>query len=330
MEENDQLEKEYIYAVTRIHGQDQRLLSERDMERLLAAKDVGECFVLLSDKGWATAGIPVNDPEALFELEREKTWALVRELTGELPALNIFRYENDFHNLKAAIKLVYTDQDEQDAARYFRRPGTVEPKAVLEAARRHDFDGLPKLMAEAGRSAHEVLIHTADGQACDMVIDRAALLAIDAEGKSSSSGLIRFYAELKTDAANIKAAVRGCRMGKDADFLARAIAPAGSLDSQALISAKSLEDIYAYLSGTAYAGAGEALLDSLAAFERWCDDRLMARIRPLRYEYFSVEPLVAYILARESEIAMTRLILSAKANRLDGTAITKRWRQTYV
>jgi V/A-type H+-transporting ATPase subunit C len=326
------LKKDYIYAATRIHGHEQRLLSELDMERLMASKSVGECLSLLADKGWRTAGVSNNAFESIFALEREKTWQLIEELLGDLSELNIFLYENDFHNLKAAIKLVYTREDGRNTEKYFRLPGTIEPKAMLEAVRQRDFDELPHQMAQAGQEAHNVLVHTDNGQACDMIIDKAALLAIDAEGKVSKSELIRYYAKLKVDTANIKAAVRGCRMGKDEGFLARAIANAGSLNSAALIeaAAKSLEDIYAYLSQTEYAKVVDALRQSLAAFERWCDNALMDSIQQQRYEFFTIDPLVAYIIARESEMGMVRLILSAKVNSLDDAAVRNRWRQTYV
>ncbi len=326
------MHKEYIYAVTRVHTQERHLLDAQDMERLLFAQNASECYRLLADKGWGAADIPKNDPDALFACEEEKTWELIRELADDLAPFDVFRRERDFHNLKAAIKLVYSGQDREAADRYFQRFGAVDAQLVFQAARRRDFDELPPAMAEAGREAYDVLIHTADGQACEMILDRAAMLSIDAAGKSSDSELMRFYAQLRVDAANIKAAVRGCRMGKGQDFLRRAIPSAGSLDAEALIgaAAKSFDEICAYLSGTEYADAVEALQASLSAFERWCDDRLMERVRQQRYEYFTIDPLAAYILARETEIAMVRLILTAKVNRLDEAVVRKRWRLMYV
>ncbi len=327
-----QLPKEYIYAVTRIHTEERRLLNGQDMERLFLAQNAAECHRLLADKGWGAAGVPADDSDALLAFEEEKTWALVRELIGDLSPLEVLYRTNDFHNLKAAIKLVYSGQERENAQRCFLEPGAVSAEVVLQAARRNDFSELPPDLAEAGREAYDVLIHTADGQACEMVLDTAALVALDAAGRESAAPLLRFCAALRADEANIKAAARACRMGKGRDFLARAVAPSGSLDTQALIdaAAKSFDEICAYLSGTEYAGAVETLRDSLSAFECWCDNRLMESIRPQRYEYFTIEPLAAYILARENEIAMVRMLLTAKLNRLDGALVRKRWRQTYV
>lgn len=326
------MQEEYIYAVTRVHTAERRLLDAQDMERLFSAQSAAECYRLLADQGWGDVTAPAGDPDALLACEEDKTWALIAELIGDLSPLNVFCVEHDFHNLKAAIKLVYSGGDRENADRYFRRPGTVDAQTILQAAKRNDFSGLPPVLAEAGQAAHDVLIRTADGQACEMVLDRAALVAVEAAGNGSGSELLRFYAQILADTANIKAAMRGCRMGKDRDFLERAVAPAGSLERKALIdaAAKSFDEIYAYLSGTAYAGAVEALRDSLATFECWRDNRLIEHIRPQRYRYFTIEPLAAYIIGREIEIAMVRLILAAKTNRLDGAAVRKRWRRMYV
>lgn len=326
------MHKEHIYAVTRIHIEERRLLGAQDMERLLAQRDIAACYELLAEKGWGAPDVPQNDAEALLACEDEKTWALVCELAGGLAPFDVFCREHDFHNLKAAIKLAYAGKDREDTRAYFQCPGSVDAADVLRAAQRNDFDGLPRDMAEAGRAAVDVLLHTQNGRSCEIILDRAALLAIDAAGKAAESDLLRLYARLRVDGANIKAAVRACRMGKDRAFLERVVAPAGSLDRGALIdaAARSLEEIYAYLARTEYAEGARALADSLAAFECWCDRRLIEYTRPQRYEYFSIEPLAAYILARRIEIAMVRLILTAKQNRLDDAVVWKRWRLLYV
>ncbi len=326
------MNNEYIYAVTRIHGQEGSLLNAQDLNQLLAAHDVDECFRQLAEKGWGSSDCPINDSDALMAREREKTYSLIRELLGDLAPLNVLFCENDFHNLKAAIKLVYSEQDRENPEQYFIQPGTVSPDDILCAVRQHDFIKLPPALAEAGSKAYEIITQTGNGQACEMAIDYAALLAIDAEGKRSGIDLLKRYAEQKVDAANIKSAVRACRMNKGRDFLVRAIAPAGSLYIKGLIDAaeSGLDDIYEYLLGTQYAGSVDALRDSLSAFECWCDNRLMESIRPQKYEYFSIEPLAAYVLGREIEIAMVRLILSAKINRLSDSVIRKRWRLLYV
>ncbi len=324
--------EEYIYAVTRVHMAEQHLLSRQDMEQMIQMGSAAEVFRFLADKGWGTPETPAGDVQALLDAETDKTWGLIAELAGEVGTFDVFRLVNDYHNLKAAIKLAYTANDEADDGHYFLPCGTVALEKVRKAAREHDFAGLPEGMAAAGREAYEVLAHTGNGQLCDMVLDRAALLAVDKAGKTAGNELLRRYAEITADAANIKAAVRCSRMNKSRDFTEKAIAEAGTLDVKALLDAACAgqEAIYQYLDTTAYSGAIEALKTGMAAFECWCDDQMIRMIRPQRTNYFGPEPLAAFILGRENEIKMVRLILSAKVNRLGSEALRERLRETYV
>ncbi|MDL2219116.1 V-type ATPase subunit [Ruminococcaceae bacterium OttesenSCG-928-O06] len=325
-------EEQYVYAVTRVHINEQGLLSKQDLEQLISAPTLAEAFRLLTDKGWGSADIAADDPDALVAYETARTWGLIEELVGDSTPFNVFRVANDYHNLKAAIKLAYSADDENETGRYFLGFGTVPVETIVKAADEHDFSALPEDMAKAGQEAYEALAHTGVGQACDMVIDRAALVAVDKAGKETKSELLRRYAELTVDSANIKTAVRCCRMGKNRDFIDRAIAPAGTLNTEKLAAAaaEGMDAIYEYLRTTAYAGAVDELEVSLANFERWCDNQLIEMIRPQRNNYFSLEPLAAYILGRENEIKMVRLILSAKMNDLPAEALRERLRETYV
>lgn len=50
-------------------------------------------------------------------------------------------------------------------------------------------------MRAAAEEAYETFLHTRDGQLCDIIIDRAALEAIYAEGEKAADPVIRAYAE---------------------------------------------------------------------------------------------------------------------------------------
>lgn len=322
---------DYIYAVTRVHANEQNLLNAQDIQKLIEAESESEALGVLRDKGWGgddkTAGA-----DAVIAHEQSRTWALISELVKDMAPFNVFCIANDYHNLKAAIKLAYAAHTQPNVQEYFVEYGTVPVDVITKAANSHDFTALDPAMAEAGMQAYKTLAQTSSGQACDMVIDKAALVAIGAAGEKSESELLKNYARLVVDAANIKAAVRCCAMGKSDDFIGRAIAPAGTLDTRELIkaAANGIDALYAYLGTTKYAAAVGELEKSMAEFERWCDDELIRLIKPQRYNYFSIEPLAAFILGRENEIKTARLILAAKLNGMSKEALKARVRETYV
>jgi V/A-type H+-transporting ATPase subunit C len=268
---------------------------------------------------------------------------LIIEAAGDLEELNVFRLERDYHNIKAALQLVYAGEPKPNWDGYFMRGGSIALSRIISAAETQDFSLLPEDMALAAKQAWDALCEVCSGQMCEIIIDRAALLAIDKAGKKSGSALIRRYADFTVDTANIKIAVRCRMMRKSKDFMRRAIAPGGALNADDLINAtlersdnvtlekNDEEDYYSltsFLRKTRYAGVTDA--GSPGAFERWRNDELIKLIKPQRNVISGVEPLAAYILAREAEIGQVRLILSAKMGAVGESALQERLGVTYV
>ena len=324
--------EEHIYAVTRAHIHERGLLGRHDIEQLISALDLQEVFNLLSDKGWGSPELPACSPDALVAYEYEKTWALIKELFDDLAPFDVFRVSDDFHNLKAAIKLNFSSSNDSGSSACFLKHGIIPVRQITAAAENHDFSSLPGNMAAAGQNAYLALVHTGNGQMCDIVIDKAALKAIYEEGKKSKSALLFRYAELLVDCADIKSALRCCLMKKNREFIENIISYAGSLDFDALVSAAagSPQAVYDFVKASPYSEAAEPLQQSLAAFERWRDNRIMELLKPQRNNYFGIEPLAAFILGRENEIRMVRLIFSAKLNNLNNEALRERLREMYV
>jgi V/A-type H+/Na+-transporting ATPase subunit C len=320
-------ENQYIYAVSRIRSKELSLLDKSFLEQLLSSKSYHDCLRLLTDKGW---GLGNNETaEELLHIERDKTWDLIRELVEDMSVFDTFLYGNDFHNLKAAIKQVYRNEE---VPNIYISHGTIKPEIIYNAVKEHDFSTLPEYMKQCAEEAYQVQLHTGDSQLCDVIIDRASLDTIYKKGKDSGNELLSEYAELKVAASNINIAIRGFKTKKGIEFLERAMAKCGSLDRDQLMNAAldSEEAIYDYLSTTVYSEAVQAIKESPSAFERWCDNVIMQHIKPQKYNSFTISPLAAYILARENEIKTVRIILSGKLNDLPENLVRERLREMYV
>ncbi len=320
------MSENYIYAVARIRSKELTLLSESFIDQLLSVKDEKECLKLLNEKGWGT---PEMTSEQIFAEEHKKTWELMEELVENMSIFDVFRYGNDYHNLKAAVKETCIAGDHPGI---FTEDGTVEAEAIMKALETKEYTLLPERMQTLAQEAVEQLLHTRDGQLCDCMIDKAALTAIRQAGKASGEDILAQYGELTVVAADIKTAVRSARTGKDRAFLERSLADCESLNTEELTEAalEGFDAICTYLTKTPYSDAAEELKKSAAAFERWCDNRLIRAIKPQLYNPFGVGPLAAYILARENEIKTVRIILSAKRNELPEEVIRERVREMYV
>ncbi|ARP49742.1 MULTISPECIES: V-type ATPase subunit [Caproicibacterium] len=317
-------ENSYIYAVARIRTKEMQLLNASFLEQLLAAPDEAQCLRLLQERGWGS-----GSAEEVLTQEHQKTWDLIAELVGDMSVFDVFLYQNDYHNLKAAVKEACTAGKHPGI---YMQQGTVPYTRIQKAVEGRNFSLLPERMRVVAEKAMNTLLHTRDGQLCDCIIDKAALEAIEQAGKDSKEELLALYGELVVVTADIKTAVRAQKTGKDRAFLERSLASCDTLDIVALTDAAltGFSAICSYLEKTPYAEAVPELKVSAAAFERWCDNLLIHRIHPQLHNPFGIGPLAAYILARESEIKTVRIILSGKRNDLSEASIRERVRETYV
>ncbi len=317
---------DYIYAVARIRSRELSLFTRQDLEQLMAARTYEECVRTLQDKGWGDGS---SSSQELLRAEEEKTWAFIRELTQDLTPFEVLLLPAEYNNLKAAVKSVLTDVEAHEV---FLPDTAIPPEELMRAVREQDFSALPASMADSAKEASRLLLETGDGQLCDILLDRACLLDILEKGRESKDPLLAQYAELTVAAADIKIAARSAKTRKSRAFLEEALAPCSTLDQDALISAacKDTEALYSYLSSTQYEEAVSLLKKSYSAFEKWCDDKVMELIESQRFNSFTVGPLFAYVIARQREIAVVRIILSGKLNELDDGMIRERLRELYV
>ncbi len=315
--------------VAQIRTKENSLLSDQNLNSLMQCQTYEECVQLLQDRGWGPT--EHNTPEELLAAEREKTWELMRQLCDDkqMKFFDIFRLSTDYHNLKVAIKESYVQKETPNV---YKSGGIYPIEVFRKAAADNDFSALPFSMMRAAEEAREVLFHTGDSQLCDVIVDRAALEAIYKAGKETGNDLLFGYAELKVASANINIAIRACKTNKDTDFLQRAFCECQSISVQKLSAAarNGLDSIYEYLETTSYADAINAIKESPAAFDRWCDNRMMKLIQPQKYNAFTISPLAAYVLAKENEIKSVRMILSGKVNHLSEAQIRERLRDSYV
>lgn len=322
------MQQEYTYAIARIRCREPRLLSNGDLGGLLSARDVGTVLRLLRDKGWGDSSSD-DSPDAMLRAEEDKLWGFIDEIVPDRSTFDFLLVQNDYHNIKAAVKAITRDADPADM---FLHNGIVDPSVIYDALKLREYDKLPQAFADAAREAMTVLLETSDGQLCDLIVDKACMEHVYRLGKENGNELIGLYCELYVASADIKIAVRSSRTGKSIDFIRRSLVPCDTLDVRRLAESAALgyDDVMSYIGETRYSGAAEAIGRSMSAFEKWCDDELTKAMQPQKWEPFSVGPVVAYIIARQNELKAVRMILAAKVTGLPEDIIKERLRMMYV
>lgn len=322
------MSEQYTYAVARIRALEVSLFSNSTIDQLIACQTYEQACQFLEERGWGDADTS-GDAEAVLTREEEKIWEVVKELSIDMKNFDVLSYPKLFHNLKAAIKEVCTEETNRHI---FYEDVSIPGSRMLEIVKEKDFGRLPENMQHVAAEAYETLLHTRDGQLCDLMIDRAALDAIYAAGKQADAKIIKDYAESTVAVADIKIAVRSQKTAKSMEFMKRAMAECESVNVDQLAKAalSGMDALKEYLTGTAYAEGAEALAEAPSAFERWCDNRIIQTISPQKYNAFTIGPVVAYVIARQNEIKTVRIVLSGKLNDLPEESIRERVREMYV
>lgn len=324
---------QHIDAVTRIHIKENDLLSEEFLEQMVKAEDYDACLAMLTEKGWGcdTDGQLVSrDMKDIILYERDRAWNLMREVLHEdISELDIFLIAADYHNLKAAIKETRVNHEMEDI---YMDQGAFPAEVVKNAVQTKEFDQLTERMAKVGEEALDVFLRTGDAQLCDTMVDRAQMEALVEAADKLESEALKQYAELTVVSANIKTALRAIKTGKDQEYLEQALAECKTLNKTALIKATlvGVDELDDYLAGTDYADGVTEFAKSMSAFERWCDNLMIERMKAQKWNPFGIDPLAAYVLACEGERKSVRIILSGKLNGLDEDAIRERIRETYA
>ena len=323
------MSEKYIYAVARIRANEFSLLSENDISTLMSYKEYEDCINFLINKGWGKKKAELNDYSSLLKEEKTKVWQFISELVSDRTVFNVIFFPIDYHNLKAAIKghIAGTLSSE-----LFLPGGTISCEYLVKCIKENNITKLPLNMANSAKLAVEKLIHNGDGQICDNIIDKALLEAIKAEGKNSKSKLIKQYSDFFVASTNLKIAIRSKILGKNREFLKSMLVECSSLNVEKLIDviSKKEEHLFDYLKFTKFADAIPFIKKSLQMFEYWCENKVIEIINSEKYDYFSVDPIIAYVLAKEYEIKIVRIILSAKLNHIDDKLIKERIRAVYA
>jgi len=322
---------EYLYATTRIRSLEKGLLDQNATDRLVEVSGIEDMAKIMSELGYPNlqvAGIKAIE-NSLF-LARKETFSLVSEISPKSELCEIFCLRYDYHNIKAILKSMASDESCDglliDAGRF-------SPEFLVTAMREMDYRELPSMLKSAIEEARETLARTNDPQLFDFILDRAYFAEIEELAQMSGSKFLSGYVKCLIDTANLRATLRSLRQVKDVAFLNNALQKGGNIPADKFISVLSSDISLAdALKGTFLETAAEKanLSGSLVAFERECDDAIMAYLRSARYVAFGEEPLIAYVAAREADIMTIRIILAGKVQELPHDEIRERLRASYV
>jgi V/A-type H+-transporting ATPase subunit C len=302
----------YGFAVGKIRVLETRVIDRGALERLLDANTFAEQKRLLSETPYGRFLEGAETPEAVERSLDEALESWFRFLDeAELPAevSNFFLVQYDYNNLRAAAK-----------ARVLGAPLTgllTGHGAVPIEAFSADLGALPEALGEVARSLPDMESEDAPALAeallaVDDAVDRGMFAEMLRLAKASRSRFLMQYTQLRIDLANVRTLVRGSIAGLSAARVTGSLIDGGTIDlkTMKLLAGSSSSDIVAALRARPeLRSLPDVDLADPDVLDVAVESLALAAIERGRRGPIGPEPVIAYVLARQVEVSLLRVLL---------------------
>lgn len=321
-------ETRYAYSVARIRVAEINMLDRNRIERMIDSDTVAGTMRILNEIGYSGS----VDYEQILKKETANLYAYLKSISPEPEVFDIFAHRYDSHNLKVLIKSELSGNDNENL---LTDNGVFDKNELRVMVRERDLKKLPVEFADAVVKILDVFARTKDPQIIDILLDKAYYVLFMRLATDTGSKYLMNLAKLIIDIANINAFIRIKSKMEDLDLLSRVLIEGGNVPVELYTRSfgNDMEVFREQLKGSGYSGLLDVFLDDtggITVFEKACDNFIMAYVRKYKNRTFGIEPLIGYMLGKETEIKNARIILVGKINRISRDTIRERLRDGYV
>ncbi|TYQ14990.1 UNVERIFIED_CONTAM: V/A-type H+-transporting ATPase subunit C [Acetivibrio alkalicellulosi] len=330
-------ESKYIYAVSRIRAIEKKLIDNLKFDRMVDSKSPDEALKTLLEVDYGH-GLEIKSPlqyEELLKDEYKKVYQLLSDLAPEPEIINMFLLSNDYHNIKVFLKAEFSGQETVDI---LIESGSFPLNKLKIMLQDRNLSDMPAIMRSAVEECIDTFGRTGDPQLIDLILDKANYLHMKEIAQASASEFLKDLIVIMIDVCNIRTFLRIKNLKKTWDFLQKVLVPGGKIDSKIFVENldNSLDNFLESLRYSDYGNFLEEGLEdvkssgSLTKFEKLCDNYIISFVKKAKFIAFGVEPLIGYLIAKETEIKNARIVMVGKINNISNEIIRERLREAYV
>jgi V/A-type H+-transporting ATPase subunit C len=315
-----------------------RLLDHSKIDRMVEARSAEEALKVLGESEYAEyiADLDsVHNYEKVLTQELRRIYLELRKFIPDPDLVGLFAYKFDFHNLKVLFKAQKLGEKRDELL--VQDVGNLPLAELFRAVNDDDYSNLPPRMRQAAEQLSEAFRLEADPQLVDLLLDRAMYAEMVDVAERLGSSFLKEYLIYLIDLLNIKTYLRVKRINRPKEFLEQTVLPFGDVDMTKLVQlTEPLEVLVDRLIWSRYAHVVEDGIqmyqktDTLTRFEKLADDFLMNHVKKAKVLPFGPEPIIGYLLAKENELKLIRIIMVGKINHLPTEEIKERLRDVYV
>ncbi len=328
----------YAYSVGRTRALETKLLDRSKIDRMIEAENADAVLRVLSETEYGDLIAEIKSAEEFEEMlytGLKRMYSVAKSFYPDPELVDLFTLKYDFHNIKVLLKSKLSDQGADELLIDLGNIADVVSKLMKE-----DISEISKKLPEDYVRAVERTLGefntSKDPQIIDACLD-VEMFALMHEFASQSNFLLELL-KMQIDLANIKMLIRSKKLDKSKRFVGYALLENGSLPKDDLLKVydRSLDAMISELCKSEY---GEIIAEgaehyekegSLLLFEKLFDDMIMEHVKKARYVAFGLEPLAGYIIAKENEIRLIRMILMGNLNEIPSEQVKRIMREGYV
>lgn len=328
----------FAQAVTRIKALETKLLDGTKLNRMIESSTADEAIKVLSETEYSQFIGNVKraeDYEYLLSEELKRVYSLIDEISPEKRLVDLLAIKYDYHNLKTLIKGKALKRDLSDL---LVPVGNADIKILKDAVMNENYYDLSSIMREALENTIGDFEKTKDPQRIDIILDKYMYKEMHEIANELGDSYTIEYVKKNIDLTNILTFLRLKKQKKDREFLKTVILRHGSIDVDIYENYynDSVDNFVNRISHTDYYDILSAGLEEynksgkLSTIEMLRDNFIMNYIKNAKYISFGIEPLIAYVYAKENEIKAIRIIMVGKLNNIEPEVIKGRLRDIYV
>ncbi|NLJ79264.1 MAG: V-type ATP synthase subunit C [Tissierellia bacterium] len=331
-------EMDFTQAVVRTRVLETRLLSRAIIDRMVDAEDIEEVIRVLRETEYAESieGLTrAEEYEKILSSELKRVYKTMYDISKEKVVVDLLALKYDYHNLKVLVKEKFLQRDLKDI---YIPIGTIDFQQLktdyLSDNRRSMDSRFIKALDDAIGDFQE----TEDPQRIELILDKHYFGHLHELAEETGISLFIGYVKDLIDLTNIRTLIRLKKQGKDINFLREVLIDGGNIGMENIaLSLNDSVDIIMnkferYNIGSRVRKGLESYQQTgrLSEFEIEMDDYITDLNKQSKFIMFGPEPIFAYVIAKETEIKVLRIIMVSKLNKLSPDAIRERLRDLYV
>lgn len=327
---------EFVYACARVRSNEKYLLSKDKLNNMIEAKTMEDACKILQDAGYGSEGEVIQPLlyEQTLVKETTKLYDFIFSIAPEQPEFRVFAYPFDYHNIKVLLKAEILGTGDMNI---LMEGGTISPAVMSSLVKERNYMPMTVNMKHAIEDAMDTHARTRDPQCIDLILDKYCYADIREVADKSGNAFLQGYIRLLIDTINLKTFARVRKTGQTWTYFSEVCLPGGNIDEKTFVAGydepmnQFAVRLTSYALGDAAEGGSAGLKESgsFTELEKLCDNALIRYVKGAKAYTFGLEPLIAYVVAKQMEIKCVRIILAGKAVGIESSRIRERLREAY-